>query len=102
PPRRSARSTLVPCTTLFRSWRERGVSNGAWNTRSIEHVRRQWSRFTATMHHDTQPRRIEPDWQPDSSCFDVLRLAEIDEDFARRDRKSTRLNSSHVKISYAV
>lgn len=71
----------VPEFVLY--WRERGVSNGAWNTRFIEHVRRQWSRFTATMHHDTQPRRIEPDWQPDSSCFDVLRLAEIDEDFAR-------------------
>ena len=71
----------VPEFVLY--WRERGVNNGAWNTRFIEHVRRQWSKFTATMGHDTQPRRIEADWQPDSSCFDVLRLAEIDEDFAR-------------------
>lgn len=71
----------VPEFVLY--WRERGVSNGAWNTRFIDHVRRQWNKFTATMEHDTQPRRIEADWQPSSSCFDVLRLAEIDEDFAR-------------------
>src|SRR5690606_39517073 len=30
------------------------------------------------------------------------RLIHVGADFRKRDRKSTRLNSSHVKISYAV
>src|SRR5690625_5394951 len=56
--RRPPRSTLFPYTTLFRSWKERGVSS--------------------TKDHNYG--------------------------FAGRngDRKSTRLNSSHVAISYAV
>src|SRR5690606_41663995 len=32
----------------------------------------------------------------------VARVAAVLPPYARRDRKSTRLNSSHVKISYAV
>ncbi len=72
----------VPEFVLY--WRERGVSNGAWNTRFIEHVRRQWSRFRSTIEHDSQPRRIAENWQPSAECYEVLRLAEIDEDFARQ------------------
>src|SRR5690606_41914556 len=32
----------------------------------------------------------------------AVRLGQLDRETAIRDRKSTRLNSSHVKISYAV
>lgn len=71
----------VPEFVLY--WRERGASNGAWNTRFIEHIRRQWSRYAAAIEHDTQPRRIPEDWQPSPECFDILSMAEIDEEFAR-------------------
>src|SRR5690606_42144586 len=45
---------------------------------------------------DAAPARKAADWYLDAGqgMADVLRIA--------RDRKSTRLNSSHVKISYAV
>ena len=71
----------IPEFVLY--WRERGVMTGAWNTRFIEHIRRQWSKYSASIHHDTQPRRISDDWQPSPECFDILRMAEIDEEFAR-------------------
>lgn len=71
----------VPEFVLY--WRERGATNGAWNTRFIEHIRRQWSKYTSAIEHDTLPRRISEDWQPSAECYDILRLAEIDEEFAR-------------------
>src|SRR5271165_7272193 len=40
--------------------------------------------------------RSENDWRPGVERFESLRCE------TKRDRKSTRLNSSHVKISYAV
>jgi len=71
----------VPEFVLY--WRERGAQTGAWNTRFIEHIRRQWARYQVSVKHDGLPRPIPHDWQPSEDVFDVLRLAEIDEQFAR-------------------
>src|SRR5258708_14874743 len=79
--RRPPRSTLFPYTTLFRS-------------RALDIL-----------------ERIRPPGHPDliinlENCARLLRLSgrteEADELAARADRKSTRLNSSHQIISYAV
>ncbi len=64
-------------------WRERGMVNGAWNTKFIEHIRRQWAKFSASFGYDDTPRVISADWQPGSDCFEILQLAEIDEKYAR-------------------
>src|SRR5438874_10375472 len=70
--RRPPRSTLFPYTTLFRSWREPDLER---------HTRVLASPAFAS----TRPARRGP--------ATAGRCA---------DRKSTRLNSSHVEISYAV
>src|SRR2546429_3846651 len=71
--RRPPRSTLFPYTTLFRSWKNLSVSVLAGV--EIEHEVGQGA----------------------------LQLgAQIPVDGEARDRKSTRLNSSHGYISYAV
>src|SRR2546426_1508889 len=85
--RRPPRSTLFPYTTLFRSWRGRprprtGLICTEFSTRARKHE-----------HHPnlvgiTSSRRTV--FVP---LFTFLILA---------DRKSTRLNSSHLVISYAV
>src|SRR2546430_10176798 len=84
--RRPPRSTLFPYTTLFRSHSLRFVSADAHG-----HVARD-ARFVQIF-HGTSAQVVE---QP-------ARDARL---FARRlqkgDRKSTRLNSSHSQISYAV
>lgn len=71
----------IPEFVLY--WRERGMVHGAWNTKFIEHIRRQWAKFSASFGLDDTPNIIPNDWQPSADCFEVLALAEIDEDYAR-------------------
>src|SRR5436309_8057704 len=78
--RRPPRSTLFPYTTLFRSEGDGG--QGA--------VRRPGARHFRTTHAGPTPTGLTPKWSIRAGCDRPL------------DRKSTRLNSSHVKISYAV
>src|SRR2546426_1329045 len=73
--RRPPRSTLFPYTTLFRS--EKSAYH-RWFARLFES-------FVAALDRDDPAAAAAP------------HLADI-----RRDRKSTRLNSSHLVISYAV
>src|SRR3989442_5674826 len=80
--RRPPRSTLFPYTTLFRSGKELfGVANG-----SIKNL------FTFADEHDAVAK-------PFGMLHDVS--GKQNRSLAL-DRKSTRLNSSHVRISYAV
>src|SRR5689334_23996198 len=76
--RRPPRSTLFPYTTLFRS----KVQNGRTNT---QHAQLRMSIF-AQVHH-----RIP--------CVEIYIGILVEH---APDRKSTRLNSSHSSISYAV
>lgn len=71
----------VPEFVLY--WRERGTPHAAWNSRFIEHIRRQWARYSSAVENDGLPRPIPENWQPSPEVFDILRLAEIDEDYAR-------------------
>jgi hypothetical protein len=71
----------VPEFVLY--WRERGVVVSAWNSKFIEHIRRQWDRYSSSIGFDDVPRPIADNWQPSADCFDILQLAEIDEDYAR-------------------
>src|SRR3712207_8835992 len=83
--RRPPRSTLFPYTTLFRSER-------ALPAEEVAHRHAQRAPGVGGCHAD-RLRRHEG--------RALLRVAER-LCRARRDRKSTRLNSSHANISYAV
>src|SRR3712207_8925263 len=86
--RRPPRSTLFPYTTLFRSLpdREPGQAGGEAH-RTRPHVRRQ----EGLLHRERH--RGERGGAP---------LLHHPPGLERGDRKSTRLNSSHANISYAV
>src|SRR5690606_41185454 len=94
-PRRRPRSTLFPYTTLFRSQ----FAGIAMHSRMARHQHRLARH--EMLHDRTEDRRLEIG--PVAAI-----LGHGDEIGAKphrrdaRDRKSTRLNSSHVKISYAV
>src|SRR2546430_10468785 len=77
--RRPPRSTLFPYTTLFRS-----------HHHAVE-GRRPHPGGPQEEQHRVQTERARPQ-----------RAWPLVEDVARGDRKSTRLNSSHSQISYAV
>ncbi|MEZ5488833.1 MAG: DnaT-like ssDNA-binding domain-containing protein [Gammaproteobacteria bacterium] len=71
----------IPEFVLY--WRERGIRISTWNSKFIEHIRRQWDKYNASFGHDDTPRPIPLDWQPSPACFEILQLAEIDLDYAR-------------------
>src|SRR3712207_8212995 len=78
--RRPPRSTLFPYTTLFRS-----------------HV--------AATRNDVPPGVIDDDMteaEVDAVLADLARTVDCTATDEQSDRKSTRLNSSHANISYAV
>src|SRR3712207_7264114 len=85
--RRPPRSTLFPYTTLFRS---RGDDRGGPPPQLEARGRARLGRAGRLY------RAARPAWHPvrDDRRQDARR--------PRRDRKSTRLNSSHANISYAV
>src|SRR3712207_8904539 len=74
--RRQPRSTLFPYTTLFRS--------------------------TSQTLDRTFPRRVMTTAAPKAVSDDAIRTRYNEQSDLRKDRKSTRLNSSHANISYAV
>src|SRR2546430_12634623 len=83
--RRPPRSTLFPYTTLFRS-------------------RLEWFRLgraSALEEGEARKRARRTSSAANGEVADALVVCNSDST-ARRDRKSTRLNSSHSQISYAV
>src|SRR3712207_8043456 len=83
--RRPPRSTLFPYTTLFRSDQERGdLPAGEGAVREVPQ------------------RPLAGDGLVDALGGQVGRADRADQGHVRGDRKSTRLNSSHANISYAV
>ena len=72
----------VPEFVLY--WRERGELSTTWDSKFLQHVRRQWAIFTAKLVNDPTPRPIRHDWQPSADVYDILQMAAIDADFARQ------------------
>jgi hypothetical protein len=72
----------IPEFVLY--WRERGEAHSTWNSKFIAHIRRQWAKFTKTVEMDYEPREIAANWQPSEDVYDILKLANIDHDFARQ------------------
>src|SRR2546430_4190187 len=82
--RRPPRSTLFPYTTLFRS------STGHQHVGRIS--KRLFQNLEFMVHGDSQGLK--------GACRIVKTSVAVED--RHRDRKSTRLNSSHSQISYAV
>src|SRR5690606_41835840 len=90
--RRPPRSTLFPYTTLFRSWNRTGVAPGA-PVRTQKEGAVSVRLFIGNLPYAAS----EADLREHLSSVGVPTQIVLP-----TDRKSTRLNSSHVKISYAV
>jgi hypothetical protein len=71
----------VPEFILY--WRERGIADSTWNSKFIAHIRRQWHKFSHSLKHDYEPQPIAANWQPSEDTFDIIKLANIDRDFAK-------------------
>src|SRR5690606_40540232 len=95
------RSTLFPYTTLFRSWTDSTAGKifvfdyereiGALTNREVFYTSRGDGAIPDGLSVDSEGYVWSAQW----NGYGILKLSP-------GDRKSTRLNSSHVKISYAV
>src|SRR3712207_7220044 len=91
--RRPPRSTLFPYTTLFRS----GSSAYPGDDSSRNPIKATTAvRHSLTFLHTTSPSR------PPQVRYDIPYWIKERLYHCKSDRKSTRLNSSHANISYAV
>ena len=72
----------VPEFILY--WRDRGDVSSTWDSKFIQHVRRQWQFYTGMMEQDSMPRAIPAQWQPKETVYDVLQMANIDRQFAQQ------------------
>jgi hypothetical protein len=63
-------------------WRERGAAPKELNSKFVQHIRIQWARYTSSLEHSTEPKRIAANWQPTEDVYDILRLSHIDTEFA--------------------
>src|SRR3712207_7011944 len=99
--RRPPRSTLFPYTTLFRS--ELMLDDIA---RRVASSRRQLQRAYAEIGHTTFRAHltgVRMDRAAELLATRMFTVREVAHRVGyRQDRKSTRLNSSHANISYAV
>ena len=64
-------------------WQERGDRLNTWNSKFSQHVRLQWKKFNSAIESSTDPKPIPGNWQPSEDVYDVLRLANIDLNFAQ-------------------
>src|SRR3712207_7390221 len=101
--RRPPRSTLFPYTTLFRSIGGHARMLDEWALEkdpqraklSVEAIRREAKRMGDLVESLLALTRGDEGARPEVGSHDLAAVAE-------EDRKSTRLNSSHANISYAV
>src|SRR3712207_8103179 len=94
--RRPPRSTLFPYTTLFRS---SGYRNKAKDLKIRNYARQL---YTATMASYAENDGEFIKSEIDKSIKELLSINDKQKNKINVDRKSTRLNSSHANISYAV
>src|SRR3712207_8104656 len=83
--RRPPRSTLFPYTTLFRSLTAQTDGQDIWISSNLNAIQRRCAIVHELVHIEKGHTRHQPEHEE-----------------MRVDRKSTRLNSSHANISYAV
>src|SRR3712207_9376887 len=100
--RRPPRSTLFPYTTLFRSDTVQELRDAGAEAIAVDGIR-----LVASSAFATRNGKLVLDEQPIEQPFEILSIGPsqtIAEALAipGGDRKSTRLNSSHANISYAV
>src|SRR3712207_8494941 len=99
--RRPPRSTLFPYTTLFRSWWQTETGGIMITTLPGAHDMKPGS--AGRPFFGVVPEIVDSDGRVvEGAASGNLCLARSWPGQMRTDRKSTRLNSSHANISYAV
>lgn len=65
-------------------WMERGTLETSWNGKFVHHVKNQWSRFNNLPQSGVTAIPINTDWQPCNEAVEILRHANMDDDFIHK------------------
>src|SRR5690606_40249981 len=90
-PRQPPRPTRCPYTTLFRSFLEEHMTTHLTGQQGSGFLHFGFHQGVARLPHNGPATVVADQAAQTPAALDI-----------KKDRKSTRLNSSHVKISYAV
>src|SRR5699024_12686893 len=88
---------LLPYTTLFRSL---AIHDMVYNYSTLAELGKQIETTTVTIDEETGEEKVEVKTETKDIVTININIQTLGE--MLEDRKSTRLNSSHVSISYAV
>jgi len=91
----------IPEFILF--WREKNFKSDSWNTLFVNHVRKEWAKFTNKIKDKNKPKKMTSSWEPDPSCYDVLKLAKINKKFAAEQLAEFRIfwiDSNEIMTSW--
>ena len=91
----------IPEFILF--WREKNFKSDSWNTLFVNHVRKEWAKFTNKINDKNKPKKMVANWEPDPSCYDVLKLAKISKKFATEQLAEFRIfwiDSNEIMTSW--
>ena len=94
-------SNSIPEFILF--WREKKFKSDVWNTLFINHVRKEWAKFTNKINDKNKPKKMTKDWEPDPSCYDVLKMTKINKKFAKQQLAEFRIfwiDSNEIMTSW--
>src|SRR3712207_9450963 len=100
--RRPPRSTLFPYTTLFRSLQGIPWLFGYRPSGLAEAVERGAEQIESSSLAEVGDDLVRKAIRMQRATLPFWTMLALIDDFAVEDRKSTRLNSSHANISYAV
>src|SRR2546430_16314717 len=100
--RRPPRSTLFPYTTLFRSWFADYVRWMTTDQHGIDEREARNNHGTCWVLQVAAFARLTRNQEVIAYCRNRFKSVLVPNQIAPEDRKSTRLNSSHSQISYAV
>lgn len=64
-------------------WRERGSFQRNWSSLFVQHIRKQWARYSQALTNEQELSPMPANWQPSNAVFDILAMASIDPGFAR-------------------
>ena len=94
-------SNSIPEFILF--WREKKFKSDVWNTLFINHVRKEWAKFTNKINDKNKPKKMTKNWEPDPSCYDVLKMTKINKKFAKQQLAEFRIfwiDSNEIMTSW--
>ena len=68
-------------------WMEKDDIAGTWDSKFINHIKKQWRRYRAELQCGREPSPMPADWHPSPELHHMLQMARIPPGFAEEHRE---------------